>query len=113
MLAFKSSRTMSAGYIKGLGNSNSKSILNLNFADDTIIFLQADFKMVEALKYLLLSFEEFLGLKINYSKSSLVPLNISDQESIDYATILGCEISNLPITYLGVPLHWKKLRVSD
>jgi Reverse transcriptase (RNA-dependent DNA polymerase) len=40
---------MSARYIKGLGNFNGKSILNLNFADDTLIFIQADFKMVEAL----------------------------------------------------------------
>jgi hypothetical protein len=78
-----------------------------------LFFIQADFKMVEALKYLLLGFEELSDLKINYSKSILIPLNISDQEKIEYATFLGCELSNLPITYLGVSLYWKKLRVSD
>jgi hypothetical protein len=61
---------MSAEYINGLDNFNGKSVLNLNFADDTLIFLQADYKMIEALKYLLLGFEELSGLKINYSKSS-------------------------------------------
>jgi hypothetical protein len=104
---------MSAGYIKGLGNFNGKSVLNLNFADDTLIFLQADYKMIEDLKYLLLGFEELSGLKINYSKSSLVPLNVTNQDGIDYANFLGCELSNLPITYLGIPLYWKKLRASD
>jgi hypothetical protein len=29
------------------------------------------------------------------------------------AQLFGCKISTLPIKYLGVPLHWKKLRHTD
>lgn len=64
------------GRIKGLGHfPNDSKILNLYFADDTLIFLEADPLMVENLKFLLLGFQEVSGLKINFEKSSLVPLN--------------------------------------
>jgi hypothetical protein len=69
--------------------------------------------MIETLKLLLLGFENLSGLKIIYNKSSLVPLNISDNEAIIYANLLGCEINHLSITYLGVPLHWKTLCITD
>ena len=42
---------MNAGFLKGLGSfDNNRSIWNLNFADDTLIFLKADIKMVENFK---------------------------------------------------------------
>lgn len=69
--------------------------------------------MVEHLKFLLLGFESTSGLKINYSKSALIPLNISDTLACNLSNQLGCQTSSLPITYLGVPLHWKKLSPSD
>lgn len=68
--------------------------------------------MVESLKLFLIGFENLLGLKINYIKSELIPLNIS--EGVAYANILECKVNKLPIKYLGVPLHWKKkLRSQD
>jgi hypothetical protein len=53
------------------------------------------------------------GLKINFTKSELIPLNISTQEGQQYANILGCKVGTLPLTYLGTPLHWKKLKIHD
>jgi hypothetical protein len=61
--------------------------------------------MIEALQLILLYFENLSGLKINFTKSTLIPLNISDEEGLLYANILGCEMNKSPITYLGVPLH--------
>lgn len=69
--------------------------------------------MVEHLKFLLLGFESTSGLKINFSKSALVPLNISNTLACSLSNQLGCQITSLPITYLGVPLHWKRLNSSD
>jgi hypothetical protein len=46
------------GYIKGLGNLEEDSLINLNFTDDIFIFLTADTKIVDAFKMLL------IGLKI-------------------------------------------------
>jgi hypothetical protein len=53
------------------------------------------------------------GLKINYTKSELIPLNISQQEGTTLANILGCKVEKLSITYLETPLHWKKLSKND
>jgi Reverse transcriptase (RNA-dependent DNA polymerase) len=62
------------GYLKSLANFNNQNIINLNYADDTLLFLQADLKMLEALKLILIGFENLTGLKINYTKSELIPL---------------------------------------
>lgn len=100
--------------LRGLGNFNvGQCVLNLNFADDTLIFLQADLQMIEALKILLIGFENLSGLKINFSKSEIVPLNLIEEEGQQIAAILGCKLVSLPITYLGLPLHWKKLGIND
>jgi hypothetical protein len=69
--------------------------------------------MVAALKLLLVGFEYLSGLKINYSKSEMIPLNLTETESYRLANVIGCKIGTLPIKYLGVPLHWKKLRIRD
>jgi Reverse transcriptase (RNA-dependent DNA polymerase) len=84
------------GYIKGLGNfNNNNNMINLNFADDTLIFLQTDVRMLEALKLILIGFKNLSGFKINYAKHELIPLNISDQESTKLAQLFGCKISKL------------------
>lgn len=97
-------KAQSANLLTGLGNSSRKT-LNLHFADDTLIFLEANPWMVENLKFLLLGFESLSGLKINFHKSALVPLNISNNLATSLANQLGCQLSTLPITYLRVPLH--------
>jgi hypothetical protein len=97
------------GYIKGLGNFEETSLINLNFTDDTLIFLQTNFKIIDALKMILIRFENLLGLKINFTKNKMAPLNLTDTEGIQFVNILDCKVSSFSITYLGVPLHWHKL----
>jgi hypothetical protein len=63
------------------------------------------------LKWILIAFEDLSGLKINFEKCEMIPLNISKIEGLQLAGIIGCKLSSLPITYLGVPLHFKKLRM--
>jgi hypothetical protein len=58
---------------------------------------------------LLLGFENLLGLKINFTKSEMMSLNLTDEEGIRYANILGCKVSHFLLLIL-VPLHWHKLR---
>jgi hypothetical protein len=45
------------------------------------------------------------GLKINLSKSEIVPVDVGDVEEL--ASILGCGVASLPIKYLGLPLGAK------
>jgi Reverse transcriptase (RNA-dependent DNA polymerase) len=95
---------------KNLGSTGSfEGILNLHFADDTLLFLETKAEYIEVLKWILVAFEDLSGLKINFDKCEMVPLNISDEEGYNLAQILGCKISHLPITYLRVSLHNKTL----
>ncbi len=47
-------------------------------------------------------FQTILGLKINLSKSELVPVGQVPNVP-ELASILGCRVAALPLTYLGLP----------
>jgi hypothetical protein len=49
----------------------------------------------------LLGFEDILGIKINFHKCELVPLNLSNKLGDHLAKQLGCKIFYLPLMYLG------------
>lgn len=53
------------------------------------------------------------GLTINFTKSALIPLNLSHALANTLSEQLGCQLSSLPITYLGVKLHQKRLTFHD
>jgi hypothetical protein len=48
-----------------------------------------------------------LGFKI---LNKIISLTITDHECNRPANILDCKMGALPLKYLGVLLHWKKLR---
>jgi hypothetical protein len=52
-------------------------------------------------------------MRINYTKSELIPLCLEEEETIFFAEILGCVVGNFPIKYLGIPLHYEKLIRED
>jgi hypothetical protein len=55
------------------------------FADDTLIFCEADPDYLHLLQYLFLCFEVILGLKINLAKSELVILgNVNNVEGLGW-----------------------------
>ena len=49
-------------------------------------------------------------MKINYAKSALIPINMSEEDTKEYAEALGCKKSNFPTKYLRIPLRYDKLR---
>jgi hypothetical protein len=100
-------------YIKGLWKFKNNNFINFNFADDTLLFIITDTRMLDVVKLLLIKFENLSDLKINFTKSELVSLNITSQESIQYANILGCKITSFLINYLGVLLRRRRLNTKD
>jgi hypothetical protein len=52
-------------------------------------------------------------MKINLNKSDLTPINLDEEDNQSYAQIYCCRLSTFPFTYLGVPLHYNKLRRED
>jgi hypothetical protein len=81
----------------------------LQYADDTLTVLRGDFEAAQELKSILDNFFEATGLKINYSKSTLVPIHM-DADLVDQCTsAIGCSKQSFPQNYLGLPLSASKL----
>jgi hypothetical protein len=55
-------------------------------------------------------FEQLSGLKINFHKSEIFCFGKAKDMEIQYRQIFGCEVGTLPIKYLGIPVHFRKLR---
>jgi hypothetical protein len=54
----------------------------IQYADDTIIVLPADSDQLSVFKGLLDQYAAFTVLKVNYQKSSMIPINLSQDEAI-------------------------------
>lgn len=75
--------------------------------------MEGDAGQLFFLKALLNSFAESTRLKVNYSKSVMVPINIEEGNFELLARTFGCSKGSLPFTYLGLPLSLTKLTVAD
>jgi len=85
----------------------------VQYADDTLVIMEACARQLWTLKALLHSFGESTGLKVNYRKSIMVPINTSKEKLQHLARPFNCDMGSLPFTYLGLPLSLTKPRVID
>ena len=85
----------------------------IQYADDIVIFFTARWEELATLKNMLLTFEQSTGLKVNFSNSSMILLNIDEGEANRLTALLGCKIGQLPFTYLGLPLGTTRPRIVD
>jgi hypothetical protein len=85
----------------------------IQYADDTLIIMEGCARQLIFLKSLLQTFATSSGLRVNYSKSMMVPINIDDQKMELLSNTLGCSIGSMPFTYLGLPLGTTKPKVID
>jgi hypothetical protein len=103
-------RAVLGGYFSGftVGNHVGSEVMvtHLLFADDTMMFCDADPSMLGQLGRVLTWFEVFSGLKINLGKSEMVPVGYVPNLA-DLVAILGCHCASLPMKYLGLPLGAK------
>jgi hypothetical protein len=65
------------------------------------------------LKEALGKFSISTGLKINYAKSQMVPINVLHEDMVILAEEFGCQIGSMPFTYLGLPLGTTKPQIQD
>lgn len=85
----------------------------IQYADGALLILQACPAQLTVLKDLLSTFAQSTGLRVNYNKSVLVPLNISEEKLVQLSDLIGCQTGNLPFTYLGLPLGTTKPNIED
>ena len=52
-------------------------------------------------------------MRINYEKSDMIGVGLDEDELNAFANLFCCKVGTFPITYLGVPLHFNKLRRED
>jgi len=98
------------GWLRGFEVSRPEvdnvEITHLQYADDTLIVCDADEGQLKMLRVILVLFEGFSGLHINWRKSHLYPINeVHNMEALN--VVLGGEIGALPTSYLGMPLGAK------
>ena len=99
-------RAVEGNFISGcrLGNREDGEVVisHLLYADDSIIFFEAKSEQLMCLRWTLMWFEAFSGLKINLNKSEIIPLGrVDNVESL--AAELGCRVRSLPTMYFRPP----------
>ena len=83
----------------------------VQYADDTLLLLQADARQLVCLKALLHTYATSTGLHVNYGKSSMI--NVSEERICHLATTFGCSTGVMPFTYLGLPMGTTKPKIED
>ncbi|WMV21816.1 hypothetical protein MTR67_015201 [Solanum verrucosum] len=102
------------GFKVGGRGAEEREIGHMLYADDTIILCDPVEEQISYIRVILVLFEAVSGLKVNWGKSSLFPVNEVPQIK-EMAGILGCSVGKLPTTYLGMPLgnNHKALEIWD
>ena len=80
----------SKGIFRGI--STSEQITHLQFADDTVIFLDGTLSSAKGVKSVLQCFQLLSGLKINYEKSEIFASSSVNNELSETAAAIGCKI---------------------
>ena len=88
-------------------------VLNIHYVDDTLLFPSPSDECFINLKRILCCFQVYFGLKINFCKSSLTGIGISDVLSERYSSMIGCVQTPFPITYLRISFNFKKATHND
>lgn len=94
------------GWLRGFevarAGRKSLRITHLQYADDTLIFCDAEENHLKSMRLILVLFEGMSGLRVNRSKSFLsfkYPVN-EEPNMGNLKLILGVEVGALPTTYL-------------
>lgn len=73
------------------------------FVDDTLVFCGAEISRLGFLRLVLLFFQVVSGLRINISKSEILP--VGDVENIELlASYFGCMVASLHSSHLDMPI---------
>ncbi|GKV04880.1 hypothetical protein SLEP1_g16977 [Rubroshorea leprosula] len=92
--------------------SRGLKMSHLQFADDSILFGKAVEDNIWAAKSIMRIFELVSGLKINFRKSQLIGINVSEGWMSKMTHILNCKQGELPCRYLGVPIGGSGKKIS-
>jgi hypothetical protein len=91
----------------------SSNFPTIQYVDDTLLIMEACPQQLFTLKAILNTFVDGTGLKVNYSKYSIYPINISQEKISHLAATFNCQAGCMSFTYLGFPLSLNKHTIQD
>lgn len=91
-------KAVDVNLFKGYVINNSISFPILQFADDTILMCEGNRYNLWCLKSILRTFELASGLRVNFSKSNIFGINVSND-------FFGCSILFLALLYRTFPFQ--------
>ena len=114
MLAILINRAKDEGQVTGVVPHLVDGVLSiLQYADDTILFMDHGIEKATNMKMILCAFEQLSGLKINFHKSETFCFGQAKEMEHHYSQLFGCQSVMYPFRYLGIPIHFWKLRNAD
>lgn len=84
--------------------ASGRTLGNAKFILYDIIFVTKSWGNVRTIRATLLIFEAMSGLRVNFNKSLLVGINISDSWLHEAVAVLSCKVGKIPFVYLGLPI---------
>jgi hypothetical protein len=114
MLAVLIKRAKTEGQIEGvIPHLVDDGLSILQYANDTILFMEHSLEKARNMKLLLSAFKELSGLKINFHKSEIFCFGQAKEFEPQYEQLFGCKKGSYAFRYLGIPMHFKKLNNKD
>jgi hypothetical protein len=83
----------------------------VQYADDTLLIMEACPKQLFFLKAVLNSYATSTGLRVNYNKSSMYLINVCLEKMEILSRTFNCQTGSMPFTYLGLSLGLSKPRI--
>jgi hypothetical protein len=91
----------------------TSDFLIIQYANDTLLIMQACPLQLYTLKALLNIFADSTSLRVNYSKSCLYPINLSQERLNHLPATFQYTAWSIPFTYIGLPLCLNKLTIQE
>jgi hypothetical protein len=85
----------------------------IQYVDDTLLIMEACPRQLIVLIAILNTFSYSTSLKVNYSKSNMFLINVSQKRLVHLTATLNYQVGAFPFTYLVLPLGMNKPTVQD
>jgi hypothetical protein len=85
----------------------------IQYADDTLLIMQACSGQLFCLKGIFETFAQSAGLRVNFRKACLLPINLFNERATLLAGLFGCKLETYPFTYLGLLLGLSRPHIPD
>jgi len=96
----------------GIGRDSEVRLTHLQFADDTLIIGEKSWLNVRSMRAVLLLFDEVSGLKVNFHKSMLTSVNVTESWLAEASLVMNCRQGIIPFIYLGLPIGGDSRKLS-